>query len=99
MSREKRRYSRRQLDRAAWIRLGDGSTVLCMIRDISEGGARLTGGGVHQVPDRFVLSLSKDHKVSRWCRVVRRTDQELGVTFTVSGERDAPGDFPCDDGA
>ena len=101
MSREKRKHPRRPLDRAAWVRLADGSTISCKIRDISEGGARLSGGGVHDVPDHFVLSLSIDHKVSRRCRVVRRTDYEIGVQFTASGESDAPmpSELPCDSGA
>src|SRR5580704_17859407 len=36
MSRENRKHPRRQLERAAWIKLGNGSTILCMIGDISE---------------------------------------------------------------
>jgi hypothetical protein len=101
MSRENRKHPRRQLERAAWIKLGNGSTILCMIRDISEGGARLSGGGVHDVPDHFVLSPSRDHRVSRPCRVVRRSDHEIGVQFTSSGGHDTPtpSELARDDGA
>ncbi|MGP0088594.1 MAG: PilZ domain-containing protein [Xanthobacteraceae bacterium] len=101
MSRENRKHCRRPLSRAAWVRRSDGSTVLCMVRDISEGGARLTGGGLNQVPDHFALLLSRDQKVSRWCRVVRRTDHEIGVQFTASGAHDPlpPSDLPCGNSA
>jgi hypothetical protein len=40
------------------------------------------------LPDRFVLELSSN--LSRWCRVVWRSDQAVGVQFTpdVSAETD-----------
>jgi hypothetical protein len=83
MSRENRKHTRRQLERMAWIKRHNGSTVMCIIKDISEGGARLCGGGIDDLPDHFVLSLSVDHKVSRPCRVVRRAQGEIGVLFSV----------------
>ena len=82
MSREKRKHARRLLDRMAWVKRRDGLAVMCIIKDISEGGARLSGGGVNDLPDHFVLSLSADHKVCRPCRVVRRHEGEIGVQFT-----------------
>jgi len=59
--------------------------MLCMLRDISTGGAKLSGGLVHELPDRFLLMLSRDHKVTRWCEVVRRAENEIGVRFTAAG--------------
>ena len=78
------------MDRTAWIKLHDGTTVMCIVRDISEGGAKLVGGGLDQLPDLFVLSLSRNQKVSRPCRVVRRTEGELGISFSKPGGGRAP---------
>lgn len=52
-------------------------TVNCIICDISATGAKLTVGP-HEVPDEFILVLR------RRCRVVRRTEGQLGVKFVQS---------------
>jgi hypothetical protein len=88
MPREKRKHRRRPLDRAGWIRPGDGSSVYCVIKDVSDAGAKLSGGGVHEAPDHFVLSFSTDHKVTRGCRVVRRAEGEIAVRFTAASVGD-----------
>ncbi|MGP0093945.1 MAG: PilZ domain-containing protein [Xanthobacteraceae bacterium] len=85
MPREKRKHRRRQLERSGWIRLGDGSSVYCVIKDVSDAGAKLSGGGVQEAPDYFVLSFSPDHKVTRGCRVIRRAEGEIAVRFTAAG--------------
>ena len=51
--------------------------VNCIICDISATGAKLTVG-THQVPDEFMLVLR------RRCRVIRRADGQVGVTFVQS---------------
>jgi hypothetical protein len=51
--------------------------VNCIICDISASGAKLTVGA-HEVPDEFMLVFK------RRCRVIRRTDGQVGVKFVPS---------------
>jgi hypothetical protein len=60
---------RRQIDAS------DASPLNCIICDISARGARLTVGTRNEVPDEFTLVLR------RRCRVVRRSDGQVGVEF------------------
>jgi hypothetical protein len=76
---DRRQSTRHDVQYLAQIDPGNGSTPLsCIIGDISVGGARLTVGKQHEVPDEFTLWFR------RRCRVVRRSDGQLGVQF-VSG--------------
>jgi hypothetical protein len=60
------------------IDLGPASKpVNCIICDISATGAKLTVGA-HAVPDEFMLVFR------RKCRVIRRTDGQIGVKFVQS---------------
>ena len=60
----------------------DGSFhVGCVTIDISESGARLAVREPVQVPDQFILLLSKDAHVQRQCEVVWRDGNMLGVRF------------------
>jgi hypothetical protein len=61
-----------QIDRGS-----EAPAVNCIICDISATGAKLTVGP-HEVPDEFMLVLR------RRCRVVRRTDGQVGVKFVQS---------------
>ena len=77
-SRDRRQSTRHDVRYLAQIDPGDGSTPLsCIIGDISVGGARLTIGTQHEVPDEFTLWFR------RRCRVVRRSDGQLGVQFVT----------------
>jgi hypothetical protein len=72
---ERRRTIRHDLQYLAQIDPGDGSAPLsCIISDISLGGAKLTIGP-QEVPEEFTLWFR------RRCRVVRRSDGQLGVQF------------------
>lgn len=51
--------------------------INCIICDISATGAKLTVGA-HEVPDEFMLVFR------RRCRVIRRTDGQVGVKFVQS---------------
>jgi hypothetical protein len=80
----KRRHNRRAFERMVVLDFGDGSaTTSCEISDISDGGARLRPlmCTPKTLPDTFTLLLSACGRVRRRCRVIWRTDQELGVKF------------------
>jgi hypothetical protein len=51
----------------------------CLLLDISESGARLHTGDGTVLPDSFLLVLDKG--LEKWCRVVRRNRNEVGVKF------------------
>jgi hypothetical protein len=51
----------------------------CIIHDVSLKGARLTVGPKADLPDEFTLVFTRN------CRVVRRTDGQIGVEFLFSG--------------
>jgi hypothetical protein len=73
----------------AWIEMQDGVPMRdCIVRDISARGAKLgiitsTPGAV---PDEFTLRLSPDGRVGHRCRVVWRSDENIGVTFLQTAE-------------
>ena len=54
--------------------------VPCIIRDISEGGARIQTPHIKEVPDYFEL-LNGDQKLDTWCEVRWRKGDQLGVRF------------------
>jgi hypothetical protein len=82
MSIEERESPRRNLHCPAWIDLGgtlprrEG-----ILSDVSDRGARLTIAAANDLPDEFTLLFSTDGNRHRYCRVVWRSDVEVGVEF------------------
>ncbi len=74
--RELRRSPRHEVQYLAHVDPGGtGSPFNCIICDLSTGGAKLTVTEQHCVPDEFTLIFR------RRCRVVHRTDGQLGIQF------------------
>jgi hypothetical protein len=74
--RDRRQSPRYDVQYLAQIDVGDNSAPLsCIICDISNSGAKLTIGTQHEVPDEFILLFR------RRCRVMRRSDGQVGVRF------------------
>ena len=66
----------------AKILLKGGASVLdCVVKDLSDGGARLRVDGAVAVPEEFDLKLSDSR--SFHCRVVWRRLEAVGVSFQV----------------
>jgi len=80
MRSDHRKKPRRPVHYPAWIE-ADAGLVKCMLSDASESGARLTLDAPGKVADAFTLRLSKDGVSSRECRVIWRSDSQVGVEY------------------
>jgi hypothetical protein len=79
---EKRKKLRRSVTYPAFLDLGDGSPALvCTLCDASQEGAQLAVADSKSLPDEFILALSADGAARRHCRVVWRTERQIGVEF------------------
>ena len=77
---EKRLSPRRNTVIAASIVFDGGRTRMeCVIRNLSDGGAKLEVAAVRGIPDRFELLVPK-HRPQR-CQVAWRALKEMGVQF------------------
>ena len=82
MNDDRRTERRVGMHRPCWIVVGrDKAPRECQIRDISELGAMILVDQPDQVPDIFILLLSQIGNSARKCKVVRRTEKELGLKF------------------
>lgn len=81
MIENKRKSVRRPVHYGAWLALDSDTLHDCSLSDISDTGARLDIKKSDTVPDRFVLLLSGNGAAQRKCRVIWRTDRQVGVKF------------------
>ena len=78
---------RRQHSRVQWVSPGridfeDGSPpLICLVHDLSNGGARLTSLTSDKLPDTFKLCLAPSRGPSPACRIVWRSKRAVGVAF------------------
>jgi hypothetical protein len=78
---ELRKDRRRQMIFRVAILSCDGKFLCeCDLADISESGVRLTVAPSVDLPDEFILMLSKNG-VRRHCRVVWRAERKIGIEF------------------
>lgn len=80
-----RRHLRKAVDRPAKIYLAVGEGLVCRIRDISKGGAKIRIAWTGWLPDSFELEDSFT-QVGREVWVVWREVSYLGVRFTDEGK-------------
>ena len=77
---DRREVPRNRALKGAKIVFNDGSSVLsCVVRDLSEKGARLKIDTVIGVPDRFSLQIMNGD--IRPCHLIWQANRELGVVF------------------
>lgn len=89
MAYDKRKHPRQDFRQPAFLRDKDGAALRdCAVADISEGGARIAfyqkreeGEEQSSLPQRFVLSLTPDNRVVRFCEQVWTAGHEIGVRF------------------
>lgn len=79
---EQRRSIREDVQFPAWIDIADGSQPRnCTVLDVSEGGARIMLSSPTELPKDFWLVLTKDRTRRRYCRLVWRSDTQIGVAY------------------
>jgi hypothetical protein len=79
---EMRRKPRRQFHYNASVLLdGTSSPLPCAISDISETGARIMLESECELPDRFILLLTRSGEARRHCHLVWRNGLSAGVAF------------------
>jgi len=84
MTVDRRASPRQALGRDVLICSDGGKTIgACHLCDVSASGARLAIAPrvLAKLPDEFILVLAKQAKVHRWCRIVWRAPDEIGVRF------------------
>jgi hypothetical protein len=80
--REQRRHPRHRIISTAWLRVGDDPVPhVCVLWDISEGGARLSVTDMATVPKEFLLLLERDALRGTSCRVAWRQRDQIGLEF------------------
>src|ERR1700722_19392219 len=84
MIREKRTAKRQPLRYTAWVALTAEQRHGCVVSDVSESGARIDVQDSATLPDHFVLMLTSNGSARRFCRVMWRKPNQVGVQFTRS---------------
>lgn len=79
---EKRVNARTTVRRAGWTARSRGEQLReCLVWDESPSGARLIVDNPQEFPESFYIYLALDFSSRRHCRVVWRSDRELGVNY------------------
>lgn len=78
---EKRRIKRQPLRYTAWIALTADKRHGCVVSDVSETGARIDVQDSNSLPNHFVLMLTSTGSARRFCRVMWRKPNQVGVQF------------------
>ena len=80
---EKRQSPRHRTLKGAHIVFHEGrSTISCLVRNLSDSGALLRVDSVIGIPDKFTLVIAGE--LHRDARVVRRSENEIGVVFVTT---------------
>ncbi len=86
---EKRKNLRRSITYPAFIDLGDNVPAReCTLCDASQEGAQIQVTEPNSLPNEFILALSSDGAARRRCRVVWRTETQIGVEFLKDVKKD-----------
>jgi hypothetical protein len=81
---ERRARKRTRVLRCAKIIVPRRSPVIhCTVQNITDVGACLKTASTFGVPETFDLTFEHG-RTRRWCRVVWRTDDRLGVSFEAA---------------
>jgi PilZ domain len=78
---DRRNNTRKRVEYAGSIQRTRGRQDLCVIWDVSDKGARLVVPSAKDVPDKFVLMITRKKQERYYCRVMWRTECQVGVAF------------------
>ncbi len=82
MRRERRRNIRVEWHSPGKIYDGEGDLLgECVIKDLSNGGAKITGIAVRKVPGEFMLRIARGAVGMRRCHVLWKSATTMGVAF------------------
>jgi len=88
---EKRKAKRRQIGQRVWVDFGPGSSVQpCLLKDMSDAGARLILLVREPAPYEFTLQFAPDGSVGRRCQLRWQRGSDIGVKFVariLNGQR------------
>jgi hypothetical protein len=88
---EQRRSIREYVHFPAWTEIGDGTQRReCTVVDVSKDGARIVMSSPTRLPKEFWLVFTKDGTRRRRCRIVWRSQQQIGVTYLGPPLSDRP---------
>ena len=80
MGRDQRKAVRRRVDYRATLAVNERAERQdCLVRDLSDSGARIVVDPAIELPPQFLLLLSRN--VTRRCRLIWRKEREAGVQF------------------
>jgi hypothetical protein len=84
---ERRKHPRHAIIETAWMRMDrEPYPFVCVIWDVSEGGARVAVANLDAVPNEFTLLLERDATCGTRCRVAWRTDEHIGLEFLENAQ-------------
>ena len=78
---ERRKYPRTRVLKGAKIVLGATSVLDCLVRDLTNGGARVRISNAASLPEEIAITLDGG-RTCRSCQVAWRTLNETGLQFT-----------------
>ena len=82
----RRLFFRRTINEPAWIERASNSILeRCTLVNVCEIGARLMIGDVYDLPESFVLHLTRGSETGRQCWVIWQRNHEVGVEFCATG--------------
>jgi hypothetical protein len=86
--RTERRKSRRQgVIHTAWVRTEtDPLPAVCVLWDVSDGGARLSVAQPESLPDTITITLKRNDAVGTVCRIAWRNRDQIGIEFVSNAD-------------
>lgn len=85
---ERRKYPRTRVLKGAKIVLGATSVLNCVVRDLTNGGARVRITNAANLPAEVAITLDGG-RTCRPCQVAWRTLGETGLQFTAPSHQSA----------